>query len=127
MINILYLFNIFECGHYCIKYILRKDKIKLNLNYHRQFMNLNLVCKVLRHYYLKVECYRVNNVKNLLGTKRVLTLIQIAKKYNHYIVVEKIKNNKIYYYDPLFIGVRKMKLDKFEKVWVKCCCFIGKK
>ena len=89
-------------------------------------MSLNLVCKILRHYYPKVECYRVNNLKNILGTKRVLTLIQIRKKYNHYIVVEKIKNNRIFYYDPLFIGIRKMKLDKFEKVWVKCCCFIKK-
>lgn len=123
----MYLFNIFECGHYCIKYILKKDKIKLNVNYHRQFMNLSLICKVLKQYYSKVECYRVNEIKNLANKKRVLTLIQIRNKYNHYVVIEYIKNNNIYYYDPFFICLKKMSVAKFEKIWIKCCCLIEKK
>ena len=101
MINFIYVTRLFECGHFCINYILKKDKIKNNLDYHRQFMSLGLVKRVLNFYYSRVDCYKVCHFSNLINMHRFITLIKFKKNKYHYVVVERIESNKVYYYDPL--------------------------
>lgn len=124
--NIWYFFKIFECGHFCINYMLKKDKIKNTLDYNKQFMSLGLVCRVLKEYYNEVNCYHVDNVFKLMNKKRFITLITINKHAYHYVVVENIENNKIYYYDPAFLFIRKVRIEKFVKRWSGYCCFVKK-
>ena len=117
----------FECGHFCINYTLKKDGIKKTIKYEKQFMSLDLVNQVLNHYYYKVNCYRVYHFENLSNLGRFITLVKIKNNRYHYVVVEKIKNGIVYYYDPLFVLIRKEKIDKFIKKWSHYCCLYQKK
>ena len=45
----------------------------------------------------------------------------------HYVVVERVDENNVYYYDPLFINKRKVKKEKFLQRWSGYCCFFNKK
>jgi ABC-type bacteriocin/lantibiotic exporter with double-glycine peptidase domain len=125
MLNLFYVFNILECGHFCLKYILKKDGIKLDVEYDKKMMSMGLIKRVLEEYYL-VECYQCSNLF-FLPNRRFLTLIKVRGKYFHYVVVEKIENKQVFYYDPAFIGLRKIKKERFLKIWANYCCFYSKK
>lgn len=125
MINFFYIFKHLECGGFCVKYIFKKDRIKPNIEYNPKLMSLGLIKRVLQEYYV-VKCYVVNNIK-LLNNGNCLTLIRVRKKFLHYIVIKYIKNDVIYFYDPAFLVIRKMNIEKFKKIWVNYCCFYIKK
>ena len=73
MINLNYICHLFECGHFCIKYILKKDGLSLKSEYYRLFMSLSLVEKVLKEYYEDVGCYYAEDIFAIQGKGRVLT------------------------------------------------------
>ena len=125
MINPVYFFKYLECGGFCIKYILKQDKKKLDVEYNPRLMPFGLIKRVLEEYYL-VKCYRVNRLK-YLENGRCLTLVRVRNKFNHYVVIKKIENGMVYFYDPAFLFTRKFKEEKFKKVWINCCCFYLKK
>ena len=126
MINLLYVFNMFECGNFCIKYVLKKDEFNKKVDYEKQFMSLDDVKKVLTNYYRNVECYRVYHLRNLMASGRFITLISIDEKRYHYVVVEKIEKGYVYYYNPMFLLLRREKIDKFTKKWSHYCCLFEK-
>ena len=113
----------FECGHFCIRYVLKKDKKKLNVYYEKQFMSMQLVCNVLKEYYPNVKCYRVTDLRKLEGKRRFITLLSVGKNRYHYVVVEKIENGMVFYYDPAFLFLKKDNLKKFSNKWSHYCCF----
>ena len=123
MINFLYLFHFLECGHFCVKYIMKKDEKKLNLNYEKRLMSLALVKRVLSEYYDCVKCLKMTNINDI--KKRCITLVRTKKNSLHYVVVERVSKNRVYYYDPMFCFLRRAKINRFNKKWCKCCCFFG--
>ena len=127
MMNFWYLVKFLECGHFCIKYVLRKDKIKLNVSYCKQLMTIGLVARVLKEYYQSVEWYKVNNIEDLKNKGRFITLLKIRKNALHYIVVERIEDQYVYYYDPLFLFIKKAKINRFKSKWSNYCCLYIKK
>ena len=127
MINLLYIFKMFECGHFCIKYILRKDKIRGDWEYSKSFMTLSLICKVMSKYYEKVECYKIEDLDYLIDKSRCISLLDFGKNRYHYIVIEKVNLRHVYYYDPMFLLLKKVKKDRFLKRWSHYCCFYQKK
>ena len=122
MINLLYIFRFLECGHFCIRYILRKEKVKKKVEYHKQMMSMGLVKRVLSEYFSFVECYVAKSLEDLKKCGRFITMINLRKNKLHYVVIEKVENDYVYYYDPIFIFLRKLKKDKFNKKWCKYCC-----
>ena len=126
MINLIYIFKFLECGKFCINYVLKKEKIKRRVKYNGVMMSLGLIKRVMKEYFDKVGCYELD--KNKLPNKsRFITLLKYGHNYMHYVVVEKIENDLVYYYDPLFITLRKKKKEKFIKKWSGYCCFFSKK
>ena len=126
MINFLYLIKFLECGHFAICYILRKEKIKRKVKYNGILMSMGLVKRVMEVYFNCVSCYMIYDV-NDIGNRRVISLLKIGKSRLHYIVIERVKKGYVYFYDPLFINLRKMKIKKFEKKWSNICCLYGEK
>ena len=120
MINFYYLINFLECGHFCIKYYLKKDKKKSVVFYDKQMMSLRLVRNVFKEYYKEVIWYKNVNIDEV--NFRCISLIKVGKKYLHYIVIEKIKGDYVYYYDPLFLFLKKKRKNRFVKKWSSLVC-----
>lgn len=120
MINFYYLINFLECGHFCIKYILKKDNKKMICTYNKSMMNLRLIRDVLNEYYKEVIWYKNVNIDAI--NWRCISLIKIKEKYYHYIVIERIKGDYVYYYDPMFLFLRKKTKKKFIKKWSNLVC-----
>lgn len=127
MINLYYILKFYECGHFCINYLLKKDKIKKKVTYNKQMMSLGLIKRILKQYYARVECYYLEDILQLTNQGRVITLIKTYKNVLHYVVIEKVEKEYIFYYDPLFCFLRKKSKEKFIKKWSKYCCFVSKK
>ncbi len=122
MINLFYIINFLECGHFCVLYILKKEKKKKKVSYTKEMMSMGLIKRVLMEYFSFVECYVAKELEDLKKCSRFITLIHLRKKRMHYVVVERFDNDYVYYYDPLFIYLKKMKKDKFKEKWTKYCC-----
>lgn len=122
MINFCYLFRFLECGNFCIRYILRKEKLKKKVRYNKQMMSIGLIKRVLKEYFLFVECYKAKNIEDLRKCGRFITMISFGKKRLHYVVVEKIVGDYVFYYDPMFLFLKKSKKEEFYKKWNKICC-----
>ena len=88
-------------------------------------MSLGLVARVLEEYYQRVECYEVGDIS--LVKERCITLLNVGKNKKHYVVVERISDDYVYYYDPFYFGTRKLKKEKFIVKWSGYCCFASKK
>ena len=58
--------------------------------------------------------------------KECITLIRSGKDSWHYIIIEKIVGDFVYFYDPLFVRLRKKKLKKFVERWSCICLFYTK-
>lgn len=121
MINVYYLINFLECGHFCIRYFLKKDNKKNVVFYSKQMMSLRLVRNVFKEYYKEVIWYKNASIDGI--NRRVVSLIKVGKKFFHYIVIERVDDRYVYYYDPLFLFVRKKKKEKFVKNWSNFVCY----
>lgn len=118
MINIKYLFNPYKCGHFCLKYIFRKYHIKNKEKYEKNFMSIASIKKVLIKNNIKSNAYQIKGLENLNNNKEYITLLKY-KKTLHYIVLLKFNQKNVYFYDPLFLFTRKMKIKRFLKKWHK--------
>ena len=121
MINFYYVINFLECGHFSIKYFLRKDNKKAKVCYDTKMMSLRLTRNVLKEYYKEVVWYKNVNIDDIKN--RCVSLIKVRNKYYHYIVIERVDKDVVYYYDPLFLFLRKKCKHKFIKKWSKLVCF----
>ena len=120
MINFRYVINFLECGHFCLKYVLKKEKKKVVCCYKRAMMDLRLIREVLNEYFGKAVWYKNVNIDKI--NSRCFSLIKVGNRGYHYIVIERVKNGYVYYYDPLFVFLRKKRIDKFSKKWTNMVC-----
>ena len=118
--NLYYLVNFLECGHFCIKYVLKKEKKKKTCTYNKSMMNLLLIQNVLKEYFSYVVWYKKINIDEIKF--RCVSLIKVREKYYHYIVIERVNNEYVFYYDPLFLFIRRVKKEKFIKKWTNIAC-----
>ena len=123
MLNLRYVFSLLECGHFCIRYVLKNDGKKVNRGYCRKLMSLGLVKRVLKEYYRRVDCYVVNDIFSVVDKGKFITLIKGRRDNLHYVVVVNVKGDYVYYYDPAYIGIRKSKVSRFVEKWSHYCCF----
>lgn len=120
MINLFYLFRFNTCGYYCLKYILKKVKVV-----NKKYMSLYEIGNIL-----KSRGYFYNAYKNICLDEvkdECITLLKVNDFSYHYIVLKCVTLKYVYYYDPLFLFVRKKKRVKFEKKWFNTCLFYYKK
>lgn len=122
MINLWYVINFLQCGHFCVKYVLKKNGENKSLVYEKNMMSLGLIRRILKEYYKECECYLVGDLNDIKDEKNVITLIKVRNKFLHYIVILNVNERNVFFYDPLFLNKRKMKVEKFEKKWSKYCC-----
>ena len=54
---------------------------------------------------MKVNCYKVSDICGVRG--ECISVIRTRNNSLHYIVIEKVSDGYIYYYDPLFLFTRK--------------------
>lgn len=118
MLNLLFLFTPGRCGYFCLKYVLKR-RIK-----NEAYMSMYKIKEVLNKY--GYYCVGMK-LKNICDIKRgCITLIKSGKESYHYIVIKEVRNNFVFYYDPLFINVRKKKITKFIEKWSNICLFYTK-
>lgn len=128
VINFYYLLNFLECGHFCLRYVFKKEKIEPCVEYPKQMMSMRLLRDILKEYFEYVKCYKVEDgIEHFIDYRPFVTLIEKNGKYKHYVVVERIEDEYVFYYDPLFIKLRKKKVEYFNQIWSKECCFYFKK
>jgi len=118
MINIGYVFHPSSCGYYCLRYIIKRCKIK-RIGY----MSLYDLKEVLLRYNYYCFCCRVKELNNIKS--ECISMINIKNSY-HYVVVKCVNDKYVWFYDPLFLFIRKVKKEKFIRKWSKICLFFRK-
>lgn len=119
MINLGYILRFGSCGGYCLKYICKRRKY---LKY--RYLSLYSVSEFLVKEGYCCSCVRVNSVKDILF--ECVTLIRVNEISYHYIILKRISDKYVYYYDPLFLFEKKCKINKFINKWAKVCLFYTK-
>ena len=99
--------NIKDCASSCIYNIIRF--YKGNINYNNITKRLHItkkgssvynVVKTLRYYKLESDAYRCD-YENLINLNHpVIAYLKIANYY-HYVIVKRIRNNKVFIFDPI--------------------------
>lgn len=118
MINFRYLFHPSSCGYFCLKYIIGRVKEK-----RKGYLSLFELKEILIKYNYCCYCFRVKKIENIKNN--CITLINVKNSF-HYIVIRKIDKKFVYFYDPLFLFVRKVKKISFVKKWSRICLFYVK-
>lgn len=119
MINLGYLFSFGKCGCYCLKYVFKKT-----ISCKKRNMSLCEMSLLLKENGYDCFCCRVNEICDIF--LECISLVKVNKSKLHYVVLKKIVGKYIYYYDPLFLFVRKKKIDVFVRKWSKICLFYTK-
>lgn len=118
MFNLNFIFSPGSCGYFCLKYITH-TKIKKEA-----YMNLWEMKEYLTQYNYYCTCLKLSNLSDV--TRECLTLIENKNGGKHYVVIKYISKNRVVYYDPLFLFVRKKKTSNFSKIWSGICLFYTK-
>ncbi|VTS12870.1 peptidase domain-containing ABC transporter [Streptococcus pseudoporcinus] len=84
-------------------------------NIARDGVSVKDLLKVSREYGLNSKAIKLNDKKNLIQIQGLFPCICI-KDNNHYIVLEKIKNNHVFYLDPE-IGRIRLKIEEFNEIY----------
>ncbi|MGL6125403.1 MAG: Mbov_0121 family peptidase domain-containing ABC transporter [Metamycoplasmataceae bacterium] len=92
-------------------------EMKEKVSYGLGGLNILELSNLGNHYGLLLETFEgdFDSLKNLIITEPIITLIN-QDGVNHYVIISKIKNNKIYYYDPVF-GKRNLEFESFSKIF----------
>ena len=118
LVNLRFIFNPGSCGYFCLRYILKKQIKK------ESYMSLWRVKEILSNDNYYCSCLRLETIYDL--KRECLTLINTGGNSKHYVVIKKVAKNKIWYYDPLFLFLRKKKIGRFVKKWSNICLFYTK-
>ena len=118
MVNLNYLFHPSSCGYYCLKKIIKKGDFK-----RKGFMNLYEIKEELIKNNFYCFCCRVKRLENI--KEECFTLVSTKTNF-HYVIIKRINDKFVYFYDPLFLVDRKVKKDKFIRKWSKICLFYKK-
>ncbi len=99
--------NIKDCASSCIYNIIRF--YKGNINYNNITKRLHItkkgssiynVVKTLRYYKLESDAYRCD-YENLINLNHPVIAYLKIDNYYHYVIVKKIRNNKVFIFDPI--------------------------
>lgn len=120
----------YDCGYAVIETVLKRFNI--NHNYienkiekydtskkqeYLQGLSLLTIKKILYSYGIKSECYKVENFKKLSFQKMPIITRVSNNGIPHYIVIHKIKSNKILISDPSEQNIKYIRLSDFRKIF----------
>jgi len=118
MFNLNFILSPGSCGYFCLRHILKK-KIKKEF-----YLSLHRVKEILSERGYSCLCLKIYDIKFI--KKEYLTLVKSSDNSLHYIVVKKVKKGYVYFYDPLFVFVRRKKIANFLQIWSKICLIYTK-
>ena len=118
MINLMFVFMPGSCGYFCLKHILNK---RIDRSF---YMSMYSIKEELVKYGYYCVGLKIKNISDI--RRECLTLIKSGKKSYHYIVIKRVTNKFVFYYDPLFVNFRKKKIEKFVDKWSSICLFYTK-
>ena len=99
--------NLKDCASSCIYNLIRY--YKGNVNYNNITKKLNItekgssiynVVKTLKYYKFTSDAYKCN-YDNLITINHPFIAYLKIEEYYHYVIIKKIKNNKVYIFDPI--------------------------
>ncbi|HHU59569.1 TPA: hypothetical protein GXZ34_01455 [bacterium] len=120
MLNLKYVFNFTKCGHLCLVYIFKKYKVINKCKYNKNYLSLQEIRDILESNNFNCITFKTNKLEELETNTGYLTLIKASSSY-HYIIILKYNKDYIYYYDPLYLFTRKVRLKAFLKRWTGIC------
>ena len=115
MFNFHFLLNPGSCGYFCLRFVLRKN---IKKEFYLSLFEVKEILNRHSYYCYCVKIEKLSDVKN-----KCFTLIFNSKKEFHYVVIVKVDSDYVYYYDPLFVFVRKQRIEEFIKRWSNICLF----
>ena len=113
--------NIKDCAVVCLYNIIRYYSGNININKLRNLLNTDKtgtnvynIVKVSNDLGLKATAYscELNDLCNLKYP--LIAHIKVDEKFDHFIIIEKIKDDEIFIFDPIR-GYLKYEIDQFEK------------
>ena len=116
--NLKFIFSPGSCGCFCLRYILKKKIVK------QRYISIWKMKEIISSNGYYCSCLKLKFVTDIKG--ECLSLLETKNKGMHYIVIKKITKGKIYYYDPLFLVMRKKKIEYFIEKWSGICLFYTK-
>ena len=118
MFNLRFILNPGSCGWFCLRFILKKN---IKKKFYLSFYDMKSILNEEGYY---CSCLRVKNLENIKG--RCVSLIKNGEKEFHFVIILKVIKGVVYFYDPLYVGVRKKSVDSFSKKWMFMCLFYCK-
>ncbi len=102
------------------------NKLKENANYGLTGISVLELINIGDDCGLRLESFEgeFNSLKNLNIEEPIISIIKQNDVY-HYVIITKIKGNKIYYYDPIF-GKVTQTLNSFEKIFQNIIIIVTK-
>ncbi len=102
------------------------NKLKENANYGLTGISVLELSNIGDDYGLRLESFEgeFNSLKNLNIEEPIISIIKQNDIY-HYVIITKIKGNRIYYYDPIF-GKVTQTLSSFEKIFQNIIILVTK-
>lgn len=85
------------------------------------YISLYRIKEILMDNNYYCSCFNVRDIDEVKG--ECLTLIGNGESIMHYIIIKRIDCKYVYFYDPLFIGIRRWKKHKFVSKWSNICLF----
>ena len=118
----------YDCGFACLKMILAnfhhdENYLFLKQNLNKKNYSFLELANIAKDHNLTLKGYECNDIF-LLKKLPCITLVN-NQKNNHFVIIKKIKNNKIYLIDPL-LGDKCILLKDFEKKWSKKVLLVEK-
>lgn len=118
MFNFKFIFSPGSCGYFCLKKIV---KSKINKEFYINLYRAKVVLNDAGYYCICLKVRDINLIK-----KQCLSLVRSGRDELHYVIIKKVNKGCVYYYDPLYVFLRKEKINKFIKKWSNICLFYTK-
>lgn len=75
---------------------------------------------------MSYSCYCIR-VRDITAIKyECLSVLKNRDNSFHYIIIKEVINDRVCYYDPLFVNLRKVKISSFLKKWTGICLLYKK-
>ncbi|MGL5590991.1 MAG: Mbov_0121 family peptidase domain-containing ABC transporter [Metamycoplasmataceae bacterium] len=102
------------------------NNLKEKVNYGLAGLNILEISNLANNYGLLLESFEgdFESLINLDITEPIVTIIN-QDGVNHYVIITKIKNNRIYYYDPVF-GKRILTFSRFGEIFQNILIVVSK-
>ena len=118
MFNLRFIFSVGSCGFFCLRRIMKKS-----VNCER-YISLDKIKNILNANGYSCYCVKVRDIKAI--NRECLSVLKNRDNSFHYIVIVSVSDNRVIYYDPLFVNLRKVKISSFLKKWANICLLYKK-